>query len=146
MRKEGREPALPPPNRKASNDKFVAKTAILSSFSWFVFTLHETVKTLSFFCSSPFFRKKFSSSGRKTCSCCFFLFFFGLHYVSCGVVSYPNPKLVSNKISPPPQSRLLSRTMKTFFLVFTYVICVLGRPQSKILATPMINDESSISK
>ena len=115
MRKGGREPAIPPPNRNASNDKFVAKTAILSSFSWFVFTLHETVKTLSFFCSSPFFRKKFSSSGRKTCSCCFF--FFGLHYVSCGVVSYPNPKLVSNKISPPPPPiKTLKSDCEDFFL------------------------------
>ena len=113
MRKGGREPALPPPNRNASNDEFVAKTAILSSFSWFVFTLHETVKTLSFFCSSSFFRKKFSSSGRKTCSCCFF--FFGLHYISCGVVSYPNPKLVSNKILPPPIKTLKS-DCEDFFL------------------------------
>ena len=30
--------------------------------------------------------------------------------------------------------------------MFTYVICSLGLPQSKILATPMINDESDISK
>ena len=38
-RGQGARPPPPPPNRNASNDKFVIKTAILSSFSWFVFTV-----------------------------------------------------------------------------------------------------------
>ena len=44
------------------------------------------------------------------------VFFFGLHYISCGVVSYPNPKLVSNKISPPPPIKTLKSDCEDFFL------------------------------
>ena len=140
MRKGGREPALPPP---------IAMPAMINlwpkrlSFHLFLGLCSACTRRYRFFALHLFFEK---NSVLQAVKLVLVVFFFGLHYISCGVVSYPNPKLVSNKISPPPQSRLLNRTVKTFFLVFTYVICGLGRPQSKILATPMINDESDISK
>ena len=84
MGEGGREPA--PPNRNASNDKFVTKTAILLSFSWFVFILtRDREDLIVFFALYFFFRKKFSSSDRETCSCCF-LFWSSLYAVSCGLV------------------------------------------------------------
>ena len=106
----------------------------------------ETVKTFSFlffFGSSPFFEKIQLFRPWNL-----FLFFcLGLHYISWGLA--PPQILIWSpaKFRSLPQSKLLSRSVKTFFfLVFTYVICGLGRPQSKILATPMINDESNVSK
>ena len=60
-KKAGSPPTHPPFNCNASNDKFVTKTAILSSFSWFVFTLPRDREDLfAFFCSLLFFQKKFS--------------------------------------------------------------------------------------
>ena len=52
------KPAHPAPNRNASNDKFVTKTAILSSFSWFVFTLTRDREDLIVFLLFTFFSKK----------------------------------------------------------------------------------------
>ena len=61
MGEGGREPASPPPNCNASNDKFVTKTAILSSFSWFVFTMTRDCEDLFVFLLFTFFSKKNSA-------------------------------------------------------------------------------------
>ena len=116
MRKGGREPALPPPIAMPAMINLRPKRLSFHLFLGLCSPCTRPWRRYRFFCSSPFFRKKFSSSGRKTCSCCFFFFFFGLHYISCGVVSYPNPKLVSNKISPPPPIKTLKSDCEDFFL------------------------------
>ena len=104
-----------PPNRNASNDNFVTKTAILSSisFSWFVFTLTRDRKDLFvFFLALHLFFGKFSAVQTVKSVLVVFLFWSSLYKLW---IAPPNPKLVSNKISPPPQSKRLSRTVKTFF-------------------------------
>ena len=109
------EEGSPPPNRNASNDNFVTKTAILSSisFSWIVFTLTRDRKDLFvFFLALHLFFEK-NSAVQTVKSVLVFLFWSSLYKLW---IAFPNPKLVSNKISPPPQSKLLSRTVKTFFL------------------------------
>ena len=87
-RRSQRGPGGPTPNRNASNDKFVTKTAIFSSvFFSFLVCVHLDMRPLRpfcfVFCSSSFFREKFSSSDREDL---FLLFFcFDLHYINCGL-------------------------------------------------------------
>ena len=116
----GGEAPAQPPNRNASNDKFATKTAILSSvsFSWFVFTLTRDRKDLFvFFLALHLFLENNSALQTVTPVPAVFLFWSSLYKLWFG--STPNPKLVSNKISPPPpptNQNSLSRTVKTFFL------------------------------
>ena len=136
----------PPSNRNASNDNFVTKTAILSSvsFSWFVFTLTRDSEDLFvFFARHLFFEK---NSALQTVKPVLIVFLFWCSLYKLWIAPPPILNWSSTKFRPPPPSELLSWTVKTFFLEFTYVICGFGRLQSKILATPMINDESDISR
>ena len=73
----GNTPTLPPPNRNASNDKFVIKTAILSSFSWFVFTLTRDREDLFvFFALHLFFEKNSALQTVKPVLVVFFVLVF----------------------------------------------------------------------
>ena len=113
MGEKGREPA-PPPNRNAINDKFVTKTAILSSFSWFVFTLtRDREDLIVFFALHLFFEK---NSALQTEKPVLVVFCFGLHYISCGLVPPPILNWSPTKFRPPSPIKTLKSDCEDFFL------------------------------
>ena len=103
-----------PPNRNASNDNFVTKTAILSSisFSWFVFTLTRDRKDLFVFLALHVFFEKNSAVQTMKSVLVVFLFCSSLYKLW---IASPNPKLVSNKISPPPPNQNSKSDCEDFF-------------------------------